>query len=155
MGSLDPSVEYENEPETEPNGFPVSSELGHSVDLETPEMGDADLAAMSEAERLLEQIRRFTDADQADGSSDTTQAEPPCSLVEKEEWADMQPPVEERLVGNSRVDDRDMLVISRSEQLNARAAEADAERPHVHEQPSTGHAVRMDYHNLFEQLRNA
>ncbi|MCH2182491.1 MAG: AAA family ATPase [Mariniblastus sp.] len=154
-GCVDPGLEYEDLPGAEPKGFNFSGETGHPVDPETPEMVDADTDALSEAERLLEQIRRFTDADQADGLGETNPAEALSNPVVNEEWSDTQTPVEEELIGHSRVDDRDMLVISRSEQLNARAAEADAEVPHVHEQPSTGNALRMDYHKLFEQLRDA
>lgn len=128
-----------------------------SVKAECP-----DLNALSEAERLLEQIRWFTERDQGTEQEHASCVETTdAAALESNDVANIEHAVtknrdhHDHAENNSMGDDRDMLVVSRSEQLNINAAEVDAEVSHANESPSTGHAIRMDYHKLFEQLRDA
>lgn len=114
------------------------------AEIATTETG----ADLTEAEMLMEQIRHFTEAANFESAEEAGQ---PAN----EEWSETLAAVDESSESVPRRDDRDMLVVSRSEQLNVRAAEADSEKPQILHQPSTGQAIRMDYHQLFEQLRNA
>lgn len=57
------------------------------------------------------------------------------------------------LAGNPRIDDRDMLVISRLNQVSPPPAKP--EMPEEEFQVSTGRAYRMDYKQLFTRLRNS
>ncbi len=122
----------------------------------------SDLNALSEAERLLEQIRWFTERDQGVEAEHASCVETAGRTdSESNDVANIEQAVGENqdhhqhAENKSTADDRDMLVVSRSEQLNINAAEVDAEVSHANERPSTGHAIRMDYHKLFEQLRDA
>ena len=122
----------------------------------------SDLNALSEAERLLEQIRWFTERDQGAEAEHASCVETAGRAdSESNDVANIEQAVAKKqdhhqhVENNSTGDDRDMLVVSRSEQLNIAAVEVDAEVSHANERPSTGHAIRMDYHKLFEQLRDA
>ena len=66
-------------------------------------------------------------------------------------------PIEQSLADASESglpgDDRDMLIVTRNEQKPS-AADSKSEEPENHDTPSTGSATRMDYQQLFDQLRN-
>ena len=119
--------------------------------------------SMEEAHRLLEEIRKFTQG--MDETSDPLSMDPPVEVESQSDHGDslaIEYPVTQHEgyqttpPEDSAQDDRDMLIVSRAEQLNVRAAEADGESEisYLTEGPSTGQARRMDYHKLFEQLRS-
>ena len=59
-------------------------------------------------------------------------------------------------VAMKTVDDRDILIVSRtSTRTKQNERSADEERHHDDSNVSTGRAVRMDYKQLFQQLRGA
>ncbi|MCH2178682.1 MAG: AAA family ATPase [Mariniblastus sp.] len=134
----------------------VTSDLNGQVE---PAIADS----MDEAHRLLDEIRRFTQGtDETGGSLAThTPKEVESANAHGDSLAIEYPVTQHEgyqaiTSEESATDDRDMLIVSRAEQLNVRAAEADGESEvsYLTDGPSTGQACRMDYHELFEQLRS-
>ncbi len=150
--------------ETFDNARPASVEVSQEMAVlnqqnVSEQQDELDMSSLSEAEMLIEQIRRFTDqeSDDREVSGNVGVAGKLNNVVD---GVNEDLPISSNLgcethqTDHRIPDDRDMLVVNRSEQLNMNAAAVDPPNNHLEDCPSTGHAKRMDYHDLFEQLRS-
>ena len=143
--SIESDVSRENEQPNQASFFKSST----SVNEDSDESGlDANQQILRD---ILEQQRVITEQQQADASQSQPDGTPVDSISVEYPITDHQNYQSPSEISN---DDRDMLRVSETQYKQPPKEAFEDRSPLADETPSTGEAQRMDYGQLFDQLRN-